>query len=57
MGKLILFLFYILLTGPQIRVLTINYFSYVSTKTYVVGTHKNRLDETFLLSTQNSCLN
>ena len=32
---------------------------YFSTKTYVVGTQKNRLilDETVLLSTQNICLN
>ena len=28
-----------------------NWFSYFSTKTYVVGTQKNRLDETVLLST------
>ena len=28
-------------------------FSYFSTKTYVVGTQKNRLNETVLLSTQN----
>ena len=27
-----------------------NYFSYFSTKTYVVGTQKNRLDETVLCS-------
>ena len=33
-----------------------NYFSYFSTKTYIVGTQKNRLDETVLLSTQNTCL-
>ena len=31
------------------------YFSYFSTKTYVVGTQKNRLNETILLSTQNIC--
>ena len=31
--------------------------SYFSTKTYVVGTQKNRLNETVLLSTQNICLN
>ena len=31
-----------------------NYFSYFSTKTYVVGTQKNRLNETVLLSTQNT---
>ena len=30
-----------------------NYFSYLSAKTYVVGTQKNRLDETVHLSTQN----
>ena len=43
--------------APRIRV-TENYFSYFSTKTYVVGTQKNHLDdETVLLSTQNTCLN
>ena len=31
------------------------YFFYFSTKTYVVGTQKNRLDMTVLLSTQNIC--
>ena len=36
--------------------LTKNYFSYFSTKTYVVGTQKNRLIETVLLSTQNIML-
>ena len=45
------------LTGPQIRVLTWKLFSYFSTKTYDVGTQKNRLNETVLLSTQNTCLN
>ena len=30
-------------------------FSYFSTKTYDVGTQKNRLNETVLLSTQNIC--
>ena len=30
---------------------------YFSTKTYVVGTLKNRLNETVLLSTLNLCLN
>ena len=34
-----------------------NYFSYLSTKTYVVGTQKNCLVETVLLSTQNKCWN
>ena len=32
-------------------------FSYFSTKAYVVGTQKNRLNETVLLITQNTCLN
>ena len=32
-----------------------NYFSYLSTKTYVVGTPKNRLMETVLLIAQNIC--
>ena len=32
-------------------------YSYFSTKTYVVGTQKNHLDETVLLNTQNTCLN
>ena len=30
-------------------------FSYFSTKTYVVGAQKNRLNETVLLSIQNIC--
>ena len=30
-------------------------FSYFSTKTYAVGTQKNRLNETILLSTENIC--
>ena len=30
-------------------------FSYFSTETYIVGTEKNLLDETVLLSTQNIC--
>ena len=47
----------IILSGPQIRVRNWKLFSYFSTKTYVVGTRKNRLDETVLLSTQNTCLN
>ena len=34
-----------------------NYFSYFSTKTYVVYTQRNCLIETVLLSTQNTCLN
>ena len=35
---------------------TKSYFCYFSAKTDVVGTQKNRLDETVLLSTQNICL-
>ena len=31
------------------------YFFHFSPKTYVVGTQKNRLNETVLLSTQNIC--
>ena len=33
------------------------YFLYFSSKTYVVGTQKNSLNQTVLLSTQNTCLN
>ena len=33
-----------------------NYFSYFSMKTYVVGTQKNRHNETVLLSTQKHML-
>ena len=36
--------------GLQIQVYNGKYFSYISTKTYVVGTQKHRLDETFLLN-------
>ena len=38
---------------PLVRVCSKKYFSYFSTKTYVVGTQKNRLNETVLLSTHN----
>ena len=34
-----------------------NYFLYFLSKTYVFGIQKNRLNETVLLSTQNTCLN
>ena len=34
-----------------------NFFLYFSSKTYVVGTQKNHLNETVLLSTQNIRLN
>ena len=41
----------------QGQVFSGNYFLYFSAKTYVVGTQKNHLNETVLLSTQNTCLN
>ena len=41
---------------PDKSALSKKYF-YFSTKTYVVGTQKNRLNETVLLSTHNLCLN
>ena len=40
----------------QIRVCNQKIIRFFSTKTYVEGTQKNRLDETILLSTQNMCL-
>ena len=40
-------------SGFQLRAPTKNIFSYFSTKTYVVGTQKTRLNETVLLSSQN----
>ena len=43
-------------SGPEIRVCNWKLFSYFSTKTYVVGTQNNCLNETVLLSTQNICL-
>ena len=44
-------------TSPQINVRTLkSFFFYFSTKTYVVGTQKNRLNETVLLIAQNICL-
>ena len=42
---------------PPDKSVLLNYFVYFSTKTYVVSTQKNRLDETVLFSTQNKCLN
>ena len=45
--------FEIFYSGLQINVLNLNYFWYFSTKANVVGTQKNRLNETVLLSTQN----
>ena len=44
-------------SGLQIRVRIGKLFYYFSSKTYTVGTQKNRLNETVLLSTQNTCLN
>ena len=37
--------------------ITENHCSYFSTKTYVMGSQKKHLNETVLLSTQNTCLN
>ena len=48
---------FVLAAGPQIRVSNEKLFSYFSTKTYVVGAQKNRLTDTVLLSTLNTCLN
>ena len=42
---------------PTYECVSENYFAYFSTETCVVGTQKNRLDETVLLGTQNTCLN
>ena len=42
--------------APRSESVPESYFSYFSTKTYVVGTQKNRLHETVLLSTNNICL-
>ena len=47
----------LLLSGFQIRVCIEKLFFLFSSKTYVVGTQKNRLNETVLLSTQNACFN
>ena len=43
--------------APRKECVTENCFLYFSTKTYVEGTQRNSLDETVLLSTQNTCLN
>ena len=43
--------------GPQIRVRDLKLYFFSSTKTHVVGTQKNRLNETVLLSTQNTRFN
>ena len=43
--------------GAQIRVDNGKLFPLCLIQTYVVGTQKNGLNETVLLSTQNTCLN
>ena len=43
--------------APRLECVLENYFLYVSSKTYVVGTQKSRVNETVLLSTQNTYLN
>ena len=47
----------VLYQAPRKDCVNENYFSYFSTKTSVVGIQKNRLDETVLLSTKNTCFN
>ena len=42
---------------PDKRAYSKNQLSYFSIKTCVVGTQKNRLSETVLLNTHNTCLN
>ena len=39
--------------APRLECVPENYFSYFLAKTYIVGTQKNHLNETVLLSTQN----
>ena len=46
-----------MLQAPREKCITKNIFSYFSIKTYVVGTQKNHLTETIVLSTQNICVN
>ena len=49
--------FYTFRSGLQIRVCIGKlFFFYFSSQTYVVGIQKNRLNETVLLSIQNTCL-
>ena len=43
-------------TDPQIRVCTGKLFFLISQPKHVVGTQKNCLDDTVLLSTQNTCI-
>ena len=45
------------ISGLQIECVIKNHFFHFSTKTYVVGTRKNCLNETVLLNTRNICLN
>ena len=42
---------------PDMSAYLEKYFPYCSSKTYAVDTQKNRLNETVLLSTQNTCFN
>ena len=43
------------ISGEQVRWVCDDNFPYFSLKTYVVGTHKNRLGEAILMSTHNIC--
>ena len=46
---------FITLRPGLLRVSNKNYFSYFSSKTYVMGTQKNCLNEMVLLNIQNKC--
>ena len=52
--QVVLELYICIVTGLQIRVCTLKLISYFSSQAYVVGTQKNRLNETVLLSTHNT---
>ena len=51
------FEFTLVTQAPRLECVLEKCFLYFSSKTYVVGTQKSRLNETVLLSTQNTCLN
>ena len=42
--------------APRLKCVSENCFSYFSTKTHVVGTQKNRLNEMVPFKTQNACI-
>ena len=53
--KMVIFLYFLCKIIPFNFARRFTDYSYFSTKTYAVGTQKNSLDETVLLSTQNIC--